>query len=109
MKKYHAKNRNSNKRGAPTEQERLQFSEAFEAYGIHTPIKKYSLRYDQELHGKIRRDPEDIDTKWPTDALVDCGILFGDSFENMEESPRIIKPKIVPKTEPEKVIITIYF
>lgn len=99
-------NRNPNRRYTLTELEYCQLATAFKTHGIKTPVQRYNLRYTQKLHGQYRRDPENACTKWYTDALVDCGLLADDSFEEIRQF-EIRRPEVVPTSQNEETIITI--
>ena len=100
------KNNHRIKGYTPGKLEQVQLAAAFKEVGVQVPLQKYRLRYHQKVHGNWRRDPENIITKWFTDALVDFGILEDDSFENIETF-EVCKPEIIPKEEEEMIIIEI--
>jgi len=81
--------------------------EAFSKNGVETPIEKYNLKFHhwRKLSGRL--DPENICTKWITDALVGSGILQDDGFENMPNGFHIYPPTKVNHYNEEKIVITI--
>lgn len=83
------------RRGDLSEHERCALHDAFAANGIKAPLSRYRLRFYEKVQGKRRRDPDNAFTKWFTDALVDCGLLKDDSFEEIERyevgAPEIVE------------------
>jgi hypothetical protein len=100
-------NRNKNKTFSNSKLECDFVHEAFAKNGIETPIEKYRLVFDHRRREAPRLDPENICTKWITDAIVTAGILQDDSFKNMPTGFIVNAPEIVQSIENEEVIITI--
>lgn len=74
---------------------------------IQIPFETFDLRYDHDRQNSPRIDPENMATKWITDALVDCKILLDDGYKNIPEGVLVTAPKIVNNILDERVIITI--
>ena len=101
------KDKNKSIRDKVSELESSIIYAALQENGLKESIKKYNLSYSHKRKLSGRLDPENITSKWITDALVTSKILLDDGYQNIPQGVQIKAPCNVESILEEEIEIYI--